>query len=89
MLWRRKDLVQWIFDEFRVLLEETNAGRELRALEFRKISAGPRHTGQNGLTVEDINELPVEVAEIQRGLPARTLIKSGDRMKPVLVRRPN
>ena len=82
-------MVQWIFDEFRVLLEETNAGRELRALEFRKISAGPRHTGQNGLTVEDINELPVEVAEIQRGLPARTLIKSGDRMKPVLVRRPN
>jgi len=42
MLWRRKDLVQWIFDEFRVLLEETSVGRELRALGVRKISNSPR-----------------------------------------------
>ncbi len=50
--WRRKDLALWLFEEFRVSLEESSVGRELRALGFRKISARPRHKGQNEFAVE-------------------------------------
>ncbi|NKL24676.1 hypothetical protein GFM07_37880 [Rhizobium leguminosarum bv. viciae] len=41
--WRRKDLVQWLFQEFRISLDETTVGRELKALGFTKLSARPRH----------------------------------------------
>jgi len=54
--WRRKDLAQWIFEEFRVSLDESTVGRELRALGFRKISARPRHRGQNEFAVGDFKK---------------------------------
>ena len=54
--WRRKDLAHWIFEEFRISLEESSVGRELRALGFRKISARPRHKGQNEFAVEDFKK---------------------------------
>jgi len=47
--WRRKDLVQWIFQEFRIVMDETTVGRELRMLGFAKLSARPRHYAQNEL----------------------------------------
>ncbi len=50
--WRRKDLALWIFEEFRISLDETTVGRELRALGFRKITARPRHKGQNVFALE-------------------------------------
>ncbi len=54
--WRRKDLALWIFEEFRISLEESSVGRELRALGLRKISARPRHKGQNEFAVEDFKK---------------------------------
>jgi transposase len=45
--WRRKDLVRWIFEEFRIEIDETTLGRELKALGFAKLSARPRHHAQN------------------------------------------
>ncbi len=54
--WRRKDLAHWIFEEFCISLEESSVGRELRALRFRKISARPRHKGQNEFAVEDFKK---------------------------------
>ena len=50
--WRRKDLALWIFEKFRISLDETTVGRELRALGFRKITARPRHKGQNEFALE-------------------------------------
>ena len=41
--WRLKDLVQWVWDEFRMAVSETTLGRALRALGYRKLSARPRH----------------------------------------------
>jgi transposase len=41
--WRLKDLVQWVWDEFRIALSETTLGRELRAQGYRRLSARPRH----------------------------------------------
>ena len=39
--WRLKDLVQWIWEEFGISLDETTVGRELKALGFRKIWCVP------------------------------------------------
>lgn len=50
--WRRKDLAQWILEEFRISLDETTVGRELKALGFAKLSARPRHFAQNGSEVD-------------------------------------
>ena len=54
--WRRKDLALWLFEELRVALDETTVGRELRALGFRKITARPRHKGQNEFALEDFKK---------------------------------
>ena len=45
--WRRKDLARWLFEEFRIAVDETTVGRALRALGFAKLSARPRHYAQN------------------------------------------
>jgi transposase len=50
--WRRKDLARWIFEEFRIEIDETTVGRELRAMGFRKLSARPRHYAQNTFQVD-------------------------------------
>lgn len=54
--WRLKDLAQWIFEEFRVSLNETTVGRELKSLGFRKVSARRRHYAQNELAIEDFKK---------------------------------
>ena len=54
--WRLKDLVQWIFEEFRISLDETTVSRELKGLGFRRISARPRHYAQNELAIEDFKK---------------------------------
>ena len=50
--WRRKDLACWLFEEFRIEVDETTIGRALRALGFGKLSARPRHYAQNELERE-------------------------------------
>jgi transposase len=50
--WRRKDLARWIFEEYRIEVDETTVGRELRAMGFAKLSARPRHYAQNELEME-------------------------------------
>jgi transposase len=50
--WRRKDLARWLFEEFRIEVDETTVGRALRALGFAKLSARPRHYAQNELEME-------------------------------------
>ena len=50
--WRRRDLAQWLWDEFSVSLEESTVGRELKALGFAKLSARPRHHAQNEFAAE-------------------------------------
>jgi len=44
--WRLIDLVQWIWEEFRIALSTTTLSRELRAMGYRKLSARPRHHTQ-------------------------------------------
>ncbi len=55
--WRLRDLAWWVFEEFRVSLDETTVGRELRKLGFRKLSARPRHYAQNEAALEACKKL--------------------------------
>jgi len=74
--WRRKDLALWIFEEFRISLEESSVGRELRAAGFRKISARPRHKGQNEFAVEDFKKnFGAELKAVRAKLPADTAME--------------
>ncbi len=54
--WRLRDLAQWIWREFRISLDDTTVGRELKALGFSRISARPRHYAQNQLAIDDFKK---------------------------------
>jgi transposase len=54
--WRLKDLAWWIYEEFRISLDETTVGRELHKLGYRKLSARPQHHGQNEAAMEDFKK---------------------------------
>ena len=54
--WRLKDLALWIYEEFRISLDESTVSRELAALGFCKISARPRHYAQNEPAIEDFKK---------------------------------
>ena len=45
--WRRRDLAHWLFEEFRIEVDDTTVGRELKAMGSAKLSARPRHHTQN------------------------------------------
>jgi len=57
--WRLVDLVQWVWEEFGVSVSRQTLGRELRAMGFRKLSARPRHYGQD----------PEALAEFKKSSP--------------------
>jgi transposase len=44
--WRLIDLVQWVWEEFRISISKQTLSRELRAMGYRKLSARPRHHAQ-------------------------------------------
>ena len=44
--WRLVDLVQWVWEEFRIAVSETTLGRVLHKMGYRKLSARPRHHAQ-------------------------------------------
>jgi transposase len=50
--WRLCDLVQWIWEEFRVSVSEETLGREVRSMGYRKLSARPRHHAQDADAAE-------------------------------------
>lgn len=81
--WRRKDLVQWLFQEFKITLDETTVGRELKALGFAKLSARPRHYAQNELEGELFKKTsrPRSPRSGRDARPER-ISKSGGRTKP-------
>ena len=54
--WRLIDLVQWVFEEFRVTVAKQTLSRELRALGYRKLSARPRHHAQTAGAIEDFKK---------------------------------
>ena len=50
--WRLVDLVQWVWDEFRITISAQTLSREIRALDYRKLSARPRHHAKSDAAVD-------------------------------------
>jgi len=49
--WRLIDLIQWIWEEFRITISKQTLSRELRAMDYRKLSARPRHHAKSETAV--------------------------------------
>jgi putative transposase len=49
--WRLVDLIQWVWEEFRLSIAKQTLSRELRAMNYRKLSARPRHHAKNEAAV--------------------------------------
>ena len=54
--WRIIDLCQWLFEEFRVTVSKQTLSREMRAMDYRKLSARPRHHTQREGAIEDFKK---------------------------------
>jgi len=49
--WRLVDLIQWLWEELRISISKQTLSRELRALNYRKLSARPRHHAKSEAAV--------------------------------------
>ena len=56
VLWRLVDLIQWLWDEYRLPISKQALSREVRALGYRKLSARPRHHAKSEAAVEDFKK---------------------------------
>jgi transposase len=54
--WRLVDLCQWLWEEHQVRVAKQTLSRELRAMNYRKLSARPRHHAQADGAVEDFKK---------------------------------
>jgi transposase len=54
--WRIVDLCQWIWEEFRISVSRQTLSRELRAMNYRKLSARPRHHAQADGAIADFKK---------------------------------
>jgi len=49
--WRLIDLIQWLSEELRISISKQTLSRELRAMNYRKLSARPRHHAKSEAAV--------------------------------------
>ena len=49
--WRLIDLIQWLWEELRISISKQTLSRELRAMNYRKLSARPRHHAKSETAV--------------------------------------
>ena len=54
--WRLVDLAQWLWDEYRVSVNQSTVSRELKALGFVTMPSRPRHQAQNAFVVADFKK---------------------------------
>ena len=54
--WRIVDLCLWVWKEFRISVSRQTLSRELRAMNYRKLSARPRHHAQSDGAIEDFKK---------------------------------
>ena len=69
--WRLVDLIQWLWEEFRVPISKQTLSREMRALGYRKLSARPRHHEKNEAEVRAFKKpSPPVWRRLRRARPA-------------------
>jgi putative transposase len=54
--WRLVDLIQWLWDELRITISKQTLSRELRAMDYRKLSARPRHHAKSEAAVSSFKK---------------------------------
>src|SRR3954469_15530374 len=52
--WRLVDLIEWLWEEFRVPISKQTLSREVRALGYRKLSARPPHHARSEAEVSSL-----------------------------------
>ena len=67
--WRLIDLMQWLWEEYRITISKQTLSREVRALDYRKLSARPRHHAQAAGVMDDFKKASPRVW--RRSRPAR------------------
>ena len=50
--WRLQDLAQWLWEDYRLSISESCLSATLRKHGYRKLTARPRHHGQNGHEID-------------------------------------
>lgn len=68
--WRIVDLRQWLYDQFQISVSEQTLSRVLRAMNYRRLSARPRHHAQAEGAIEDFKKV---FRRVWRRSPARRL----------------
>jgi len=69
--WRLVDLIQWLWEEFRLSISKQTLSRELRAMNYRKLSARPRHHAKSEAAVDAFkNSSPRSWTRSRRTRPA-------------------
>ncbi|TGE86858.1 IS630 family transposase [Rhizobium sp. SEMIA 4088] len=54
--WRLCDLVQWLWEGFRISVSEQTLSREVRAMGYRKLAARPKHHAQDPQAIEEFKK---------------------------------
>ena len=81
--WRRRDLAHWLFEEFRIEVDDTTVGRELKAMGFAKLSARPRHHTQNEFELDVFKKsFQPSWRQSRRNFPKAQRSNSGGPTKP-------
>src|SRR3954463_13563565 len=81
--WCLIDLIQWLWEEFRITISKQTLSRELRAMDYRKLSARPRHHAKNEAAVAAFKKTSPPVwRRSPRPRPAASRSRSGSPMRP-------
>src|SRR3982750_4256439 len=80
--WRLIDLIQWVWEEFRLSISKQTLSPELRAMNYRKLSARPRHHAKNEAAVAAFKKTSRPVwRSLRRPRPAASPSRSGSPMR--------
>ena len=80
--WRLIDLIAWLWEEFRITISKQTLSRELRAMNYRKLSARPRHHAKNEAAVSAFKKTSPPVWRRSGRRSAASRSRSGSPMRP-------
>jgi transposase len=81
--WRLVDLVGWLHDEYGISIDATQLGRILKAMGYRRLTARPKHHGQNELALKAFKKTSPQIWQRSNDAFQREpSSKSGSRTKP-------
>src|SRR5881398_1628994 len=80
--WRLIDLIQWLWEEFRLSISKQTLSRELRAMNYRKLSARPRHHAKSEAAVAAFKKTSRPVWRRSGRRSAASRSRSGSLMRP-------